>query len=273
MSVIPDTAPPHIELINEPILGYAAGSAERQDLTDALAALQAHCEDIPIVIGGEEIRTGAQRRQVRPHQHDTAVATYYYADRPLLERAIRTATEAQRKWDRTTLEERLRIWQRAADLMAGPYRQQLNAATMLGQAKTVIQAEIDSSAELIDFVRMNAHFLAENARYRPISEDATVTKNSMRYRGIDGFVAAVSPFNFTAIGGNLAYTPALMGNAVLWKPSDTAMLSNWVIFKIMREAGVPDGVVNFVPADGPVFGDTVTASPDLAGINFTGSVP
>jgi 1-pyrroline-5-carboxylate dehydrogenase len=157
--------------------------------------------------------------------------------------------------------------------MAGKYRQDLNAATMLGQSKTAIQAEIDSSAELIDFIRMNAYYLKEAAKYQPISENKKVTKNSMRFRGIDGFVAAVSPFNFTAIGGNLAYTPALMGNSVLWKPSDTALLSNWVIFKIMKEAGLPDGVVNFVPADGPVFGDAITASPHLAGINFTGSVP
>lgn len=165
---------------------------------------------------------------------------------------------------------------------------------MLGQSKNAIQgnthfsesqgkiihinsfiflAEIDAAAELIDFMRINAFFLKENAKYQPISEDIKITKNSVRFRGFDGFVAAVSPFNFTAIGGNLSYTPALMGNAVLWKASDTAILSNWVIYEIMREAGLPEGVVNFVPADGPVFGDTITASKYLAGINFTGSVP
>ncbi|KAK9505066.1 hypothetical protein O3M35_009214 [Rhynocoris fuscipes] len=157
--------------------------------------------------------------------------------------------------------------------MAKECRQILNAATMLGQSKTIIQAEIDSAAELIDFIRFNAYFAKEASKYQPISPDRNVTLNSLRYRGLDGFVAAVSPFNFTAIGGNLAYTPALMGCSTLWKPSDTALLSNYKIFKIMTEAGVPPGVVNFVPADGPVFGDTITSSPHLAGINFTGSVP
>lgn len=179
-SIVSDVPLPDVPLINEPVLGYAAGSRERADLLAALDALESNCEDIPIVIGGEEIRTGERRTQVQPHAHGKPVATFYYADRPLLQRAVRAATEAQRRWDRTSVEERLRIWQRAADLMAGPYRQQLNAATMLGQAKTVIQAEIDASAELIDFIRMNAHFLATNAKYRPISEDVSVTKNSMR---------------------------------------------------------------------------------------------
>lgn len=176
--------------------------------------------------------------------------------------------------------------------MAGKYRQKLNAATMLGQSKTTIQAEIDSAAELIDFIRFNAFFLKENAKYQPISEDVKITKNSVRFRGLDGFIAAIAPFNFTAIGGNLSYTPAMMGNSVLWKPSDTAILSNWAIYEIMREAGVPEGVVviihlftfvvlylilrdiqNFIPADGPVFGNAITSSPFLSGINFTGSVP
>lgn len=258
---------------NEPILGYAKGSQERKTIENELSRLSSTCTEIPIVIGDKEFQTKDVRHQVMPHNHSHKLAKFYYADRKLLQEAICKSVETQTKWDRTPIEERLKIWDKAADLMAGKYRQELNAATMLGQSKTVIQAEIDSAAELIDFIRMNAYFLKECTKYQPISENPKVTLNSMRYRGIDGFVAAVSPFNFTAIGGNLAYTPALMGNSVLWKPSDTAMLSNWIIFKIMREAGVPAGVVNFVPADGPVFGDTITASPDLAGINFTGSVP
>lgn len=181
--------------------------------------------------------------------------------------------KTQREWERTPIEARLEIWLKAAALMAGKYRQELNASTMLGQAKTAIQAEIDSAAELVDFFKIHAYFVKDALRYKPISPNPSETLNSLRYRGMDGFVAAVSPFNFTAIGGNLAYTPALMGNAVLWKPSDTAILSNWTIFKICREAGVPAGVVNFVPAHGPDFGDTITKSPYLAGINFTGSVP
>ncbi|XP_055385521.1 delta-1-pyrroline-5-carboxylate dehydrogenase, mitochondrial [Condylostylus longicornis] len=261
------------ELKNEPVLSYEKNSKERKELEDNLKKLSSKCEEVPIYIGDKEYKTNDIRHQVMPHKHSHKLAKFYYADIKLINKAIETAVETQKKWDRTTIEERLRIWDKAADLMAGPYRQELNAATMLGQSKTVIQAEIDSAAELIDFIRMNAYFLKECTKYQPISENIKVTKNSLRYRGIDGFIAAVSPFNFTAIGGNLAYTPALMGNAVLWKPSDTAVLSNWVIFKIMLEAGVPPGVVNFLPADGPVFGDTITKSPDFAGLNFTGSVP
>lgn len=264
---------PDLKLWNEPVLTYLMGSSERTALQARLKHVSSTCEDIPIVIGDEEIRTNSVRCQVMPHDHSKNIAAFYYADKELIQRAIKVAVEAQTKWDRTPFAERIHIWNKAADLMAGKYRQELNAATMLGQSKTAIQAEIDASAELIDFIRMNTFYLKENLKYQPISEDPKITKNSMRYRGIDGFIAAVSPFNFTAIGGNLAYTPALMGNAVLWKPSDTAVLSNWTIFKIMREAGLPPGVVNFVPADGPVFGDTITASPHLAGINFTGSVP
>lgn len=260
-------------MTNEPILEYLKGSKERTELEAALKETASKQEDIPIVIGEKEFKNDNVRYQVMPHNHKHKLSKFYYADQKLLQKAIDNAVESQKKWDRTPIAARLVIWEKAASLMAGKYRQKLNAATMLGQAKTAIQAEIDSAAELIDFFRLNAFFLKEATKYQPISEDVKVTKNSMRYRGIDGFIAAVSPFNFTAIGGNLAYTPALMGNAVLWKPSDTAILSNWVIFKICLEAGVPPGVVNFVPADGPVFGDTITASKHLAGINFTGSVP
>ncbi|XP_060657202.1 delta-1-pyrroline-5-carboxylate dehydrogenase, mitochondrial [Drosophila nasuta] len=262
-----------VSVANEPILTYRKDSKERKALQQALKTTAAKCEEVPIVIGGKEFKTDQVVHQVMPHDHQHKLAKFYYADKKLLEQAIKTAVETQPKWDRVPFDERLKIWERAADLMAGKYRQELNAATMLGQAKTIIQAEIDAACELIDFIRIHAYFLKECVKYQPISEDLKVTKNSLRYRGIDGFIAAVSPFNFTAIGGNLAYTPALMGNGVLWKPSDTALLSNWRIFNIMREAGLPDGVVNFVPADGPVFGDTITASPHLAAINFTGSVP
>lgn len=166
--------------------------------------------DVPIVIAGEEIRTKDVRYQTMPHDHQHKIAKFYYADTKLVEKAISKSVEIQKKWDRTTLKERLDIWDRAAGLMAGKYRQKLNAATMLGQSKTTIQAEIDAACELIDFVKFNAFFLKENAKFQPISEDPKVTKNSVRFRGLDGFIAAVSPFNFTAIGGNLSYTPALM---------------------------------------------------------------
>lgn len=272
-SVVPDSNLKDFNVVNEPVLNYRKCSKEREELVAALNDAKCNVVDVPIMIAGEEIRTNDIRFQVMPHDHQHQIARFYYADEKLLQKAISKCTESQQKWDKTPLKERVEIWDRAADLMAGKYRQRLNAATMLGQSKTAIQAEIDSAAELIDFIRFNVFFLKENAKFQPISEDIKVTKNSVRFRGIDGFVAAVSPFNFTAIGGNLSYTPALMGNSVLWKPSDTAILSNWAIYEIMREAGVPEGVVNFVPADGPVFGDTITKSPYLAGINFTGSVP
>lgn len=201
---------PEIKLYNEPVLTYRKGSPERIELEKKLQETANTCEDIPIVIGNEEFRTNQVRCQVMPHDHSKNVAAFYYADQPLIEKAISVAVEAQKKWDRVPFDERIQIWNRAADLMAGEYRQTLNAATMLGQSKTVIQAEIDAAPELIDFIRMNTVYLKDNLKYQPISEDASITKNSMRYRGIDGFIAAVSPFNFTAIGGNLAYTPALM---------------------------------------------------------------
>jgi len=249
------------------------GSNERKELEKALKEVSSKTEDVPIIIGGQEYRTKDVRYQVMPHDHQKKIAQFYYATPDLVKKAIEVATETQKKWDAVPLAEKIKIWMKAADMMASKYRWKLNATTMLGQAKTVVQAEIDAAAELIDFIRLNAFFAKELTKYQPISEDPKVTKNSMRYRGLEGFVAAVSPFNFTAIGGNLAYTPTLMGSTTLWKPSDTALLSNWVIYQVMTEAGVPPGVVNFVPADGPVFGDNITASPHLAGINFTGSVP
>lgn len=209
-SVVPDTNLKDFPTVNEPILEYKKGSQERKALEEALKRTASTCEEIPIVIGGKEIRTDRAVHQVMPHNHKHKLAKFYYADSNTIKSAIKTAVETQPKWDRTPLSERLKIWEKAADLMAGKYRQDLNASTMLGQSKTVIQAEIDSSAELIDFIRLNAFFLKECAKYQPISENIKVTKNSMRYRGIDGFIAAISPFNFTAIGGNLAYTPALM---------------------------------------------------------------
>lgn len=231
------------EVVNEPILSYEKGSKERLELIDALNQAKSSVIDVPIVIAGEEIRTNDVRYQVMPHDHHHEIARFYYADDKLIAKAINKSVEYQQKWDKTSLKERIDIWEKASNLMAGKYRQKLNAATMLGQSKTTIQAEIDSAAELIDFLRFNVFFLKENAKYQPISENIKVTKNSTRFRGIEGFIAAVSPFNFTAIGGNLSYTPALMGNSVLWKPSDTAILSNWTIYEIMREAGVPEGVV------------------------------
>lgn len=272
-SVVQDHNLKDFDVTNEPILSYRKNSKERRELIDELNHAKSNIVDVPIMINGQEYRTDNIRYQCMPHDHKHKIARFYYADEKLIKKAIESSVEMQKKWDKTSLKDRVSIWDKAADLMATKYRQKLNASTMLGQSKTAIQAEIDAACELIDFIRFNVFFLKENAKFQPISEDIKITKNSVRFRGIDGFIAAVSPFNFTAIGGNLSYTPALMGNSVVWKPSDTAILSNWTIYEIMREAGVDEGVVNFVPCDGPVFGDTITSSPHLAGINFTGSVP
>lgn len=195
---------------NEPVHGYLKDSQETKELKKRLKHVSENCEDVPIVIGDKEFRTKSLKYQVMPHDHARKIASFYYADEKLVQKAIDNSVQSQKSWDRTPIEDRIRIWDKAADLMAGPYRQELNAATMLGQAKTPIQAEIDAAAELIDFIRFNVFFLKENLKYQPLSPEINITKNSLRYRGIDGFIAAVSPFNFTAIGGNLAYTPALM---------------------------------------------------------------
>lgn len=208
--MVPEVKIKDFPIRNEPILGYLKGSKERKELEAALEKTAACTHEVPIIIGDKEYKTDDVRYQVMPHNHKHKLAKFYYANADLIKKAIQTATETQKKWDKVPISERLDIWDKAANLMANQYRQELNAATMLGQAKTVIQAEIDSAAELIDFFRINSFFLKEATKYQPISEDPRVTKNSMRYRGIDGFIAAVSPFNFTAIGGNLAYTPALI---------------------------------------------------------------
>lgn len=263
---------PNKGIFNEPVLSYAQKTKERMQLEFTLERMSKSCEDIPIVIGTKEFRTEAIQSQAMPFDHQHKIATFYHADKSLIKLAMETATKAQKHWDRTSYQERFRIWEKAADLMTHQYRYELNAATMLGQGKTVIQAELDAACELIDFMRWNPYFLTDFLNYQPFSPNPELSKNTFRLRGIEGFVAAITPFNFTAIGGNLALTPALTGNCVVWKPSDTAMLSNWTIFRIMREAGLPPGVVNFVPSDGPTFGEMITQSPDLAGINFTGSV-
>lgn len=209
-SVVSDLKLQDFPIKNEPILSYLKGSKERHGLQEALKEVKSNIQDVPIVIGGEDFRTNDERFQTIPHDHQHKIAKFYYADQKLIQKAIRKSIESQEKWDKTPLSDRLKIWEKAADLMAGKYRQKLNATTMLGQSKTVIQAEIDSACELVDFMRFNAYFLKENLKFQPISVDRNVTKNSVRFRGIDGFVAAISPFNFTAIGGNLAYTPALL---------------------------------------------------------------
>ncbi|XP_064642543.1 delta-1-pyrroline-5-carboxylate dehydrogenase, mitochondrial-like [Lineus longissimus] len=254
---------------NEPVLDYLAGSEERKNLEAALKKYEGVTE-VPICIGDEEIKTSDIRHQVAPFDHQRKVAKFHYATPAIVQKGIDSCMSARKDWEATPIEKRAEIFLKAADLIAGKYRGEILATTMLGQGKTIVQAEIDAAPELIDFLRFNVMFAAKNLTYTPISTERYI--DTLRYRGMEGFWAAVSPFNFTAIGGNLSGTPALMGNVVMWKPSDTAVLSNYLVYRIYREAGLPPGVINFVTADGPVFGNAVTASPDLCGVNFTGSV-
>lgn len=254
---------------NEPVLGFEKGSKERQELESKLKEYNSKLHEVPIVIGDEQITTKDVRYQVRPFDHQNKLARFYYADKSLIKKSIDTCLKAHRDWEKRPLEERAKIFRDAGDLVTGKYRMDILAATMLGQAKTIVQAEIDAACELADFFHFNAQWAMDLQKWKPV--DTKESKNSIDYRSSEGFWAAIAPFNFTAIGGHLAGAPAMMGNSVIWKSSDTAMLSNYIVFTLLREAGVPAGVINFVPADGPVFGDTVTASKDLAGINFTGS--
>uniref|UniRef100_A0A8W4F721 Delta-1-pyrroline-5-carboxylate dehydrogenase, mitochondrial n=1 Tax=Sus scrofa TaxID=9823 RepID=A0A8W4F721_PIG len=260
-----------LEVANEPVLTFTQGSPERDALRKALKELKGRTEAIPCVVGDEEVWTSDVRYQVSPFNHGHKVAKFCYADKALLHRAIEAALAARKEWDLKPVADRAQVFLKAADMLSGPRRAEILAKTMVGQGKTVIQAEIDAAAELIDFFRFNAKFAVELEGQQPISVPPST--NSVVYRGLEGFVAAISPFNFTAIGGNLAGAPALMGNVVLWKPSDTAMLASYAVYRVLREAGLPPNIIQFVPADGPTFGDTVTSSEHLCGINFTGSVP
>uniref|UniRef100_A0A914VMQ6 Multifunctional fusion protein n=1 Tax=Plectus sambesii TaxID=2011161 RepID=A0A914VMQ6_9BILA len=256
---------------NEPILEYKKGSKERTALEEAIKKYSSKETVVPLRIGKEKINGKLDKRQPMPFDHKRTLAKFSYATKDQIKSAIEATKAAREDWEKKPLKERADIILHAADLCATKYRMALNATTMLGQAKNIIQAEIDAACELIDFLRFNAFFALQHEKYQPIS--TKISTNKMIFRGLEGFVAAIAPFNFTAIGGNLASAPALMGNTVLWKPSDTAVLSNYIIFEILEEAGIPPGVLNFLPSDGPVFGDTVTADPSLGAINFTGSVP
>ncbi|XP_072308184.1 delta-1-pyrroline-5-carboxylate dehydrogenase, mitochondrial [Eucyclogobius newberryi] len=260
-----------VEVKNEPILGFKDGSQERKDLLQALESLKEKTEEIPCVVGDENVWTKDIRYQLSPFNHSHKVAKFCYADKELINKAILASVAARKEWDLKPVQDRAQILFKAADVISGPKRAEILAKTMIGQGKTIIQAEIDAAPELIDFFRFNAKHAIELEAQQPL--DAPGSTNTMLYRGLEGFVAAVAPFNFTAIGGNLAGTPALMGNVVLWKPSDTAMSASYAVYQILRECGMPPNIIQFLPSDGPVFGDAITASEHLAGINFTGSVP
>ncbi|CAG2104259.1 unnamed protein product [Medioppia subpectinata] len=229
------------EVKNEPILGYKSGSPERQQLVDKLQHYYNTTTEIPIVINGKRFTTDQVKYQCSPFDHQRKVAKYYLTSPELFRQAIEGGQRVRRDWEALNLNDKITIFLRAADLMSGKYKQDLNATTMVGQGKTVIQAEIDAGCELPDFLRYNALYAKDMYKYQPLSPHPDVTTNTYRYRGLEGFVAAVAPFNFTAIGGNLATAPVLMGNVMLWKPASTAVLSNWIIYQILEEAGVPPG--------------------------------
>jgi 1-pyrroline-5-carboxylate dehydrogenase len=257
------------QAVNEPVLTYAPGTPERAELQAELVRLKGHVEAIPLVVGTERIRTADRFPVVAPHDHARILAEVSSAGEAEIRQAIATALAARKAWAATPFAKRAEIFLRAADLLAGPWRQRLNAATMLGQGKTVVQAEIDSACELIDFLRFNVKFAAEVQQVQPLS--VVGITNETDYRPLEGFVYAVTPFNFTAIGGNLATAPALMGNVVIWKPAATAALSNYLFMQLLEEAGLPPGVISFLPGKAKAISRVLLDSPDLAGIHFTGS--
>ncbi|TFG50727.1 MAG: L-glutamate gamma-semialdehyde dehydrogenase [Gemmatimonadales bacterium] len=254
---------------NEPVLGYAPGSPERAALKATLDRMADQTVDIPVIIGGEEIRTGDLHNVVSPHEHRRVLAKAHHADEKLVAQAVANSREAWRAWSAMRFEDRAAVFLKAADLLAGPWRATVNAATMLGQSKTAFQAEIDSACELIDFLRFNVHFAERIYQEQP--DSAPQMWNRMEYRALEGFVYAITPFNFTAIGGNLPTAPALMGNVVVWKPAHTAMLSNYYLMRMFEEAGLPPGVINLVPGESVMVSRTLLADRGLAGIHFTGS--
>ncbi|MQA89857.1 MAG: L-glutamate gamma-semialdehyde dehydrogenase [Gemmatimonas sp.] len=265
MSGIPSVPTPR----NESVLSYEPGSAERQELKATLKRMADERIEIPLVIGGQEVRTGDIAESTMPHAHGHVLATWHRAGRAEIERAIRSALEAGREWAEWPWEDRIAVFLKAAELLSTSWRARLNAATMLGQSKTAQQAEIDSACELIDFLRFNAHFAARLYTEQPNS--APGIWNRMEYRPLEGFVYAITPFNFTAIAGNLPGAPALMGNVSVWKPSDKAIYSGYQIVKLLEAAGLPPGVVNFVPGHARSITEVVLSSPGLAGIHYTGS--
>ena len=255
--------------VNEPVKSYAPGTPEREQVLATYKKMWNEQVDVPLYIGSEEIKTGNTKTLSAPHDHQHIVGKYHLAEKQHVEKAIATALEARKKWSQVSWESRAAIFLKAAELIAGPYRAKINAATMIAQSKTIHQAEIDAACELIDFLRFNVEFMTQIYQDQPVS-DAT-TWNRLEQRPLEGFVYAVTPFNFTAIAANLPASAAMMGNVVVWKPSDSQIFSAKVIIDIFKEAGVPDGVINVVYGDPIMITDTVLASPDFAGIHFTGS--
>lgn len=255
--------------VNEPVKSYAPGSVERTKVAETYKTMWNASVEVPLYIGYEEIKTGNTKKMTAPHDHQHVVGIYHQADRALVEKAITAALEARKKWAAMAWENRASIFLKAAELIAGPYRAKINAATMIAQSKTIHQAEIDAACELIDFLRYNVEFMTKIYADQPTS--TSDMWNRVEYRPLEGFVYAITPFNFTAIAGNLPSSAALMGNVVVWKPAATQVYSANVIMQVFKEAGLPDGVINMVMGDSGMVSDVVLSNPHLAGVHFTGS--
>lgn len=255
---------------NEPVKSYAPGTPERETIKTTLAELRGQHIEIPLIIGGKEVKTGRLGRCILPHDHQTVVGTYHQAGEKEVQKAIEAALKARKQWAAMDWQDRVAVFLKAADLLAGPWRSLLNAATMLGQSKAVFQAEIDSACELIDFFRFNAFYAMQIFEQQPPYSPLGIW-NRMEYRPLEGFVFAATPFNFVSIAGNLPSSPAIVGNVSLWKPASNAVYPAYHVMKLFLEAGLPDGVINFIPGPGSQVGPVVINSPHLAGIHFTGS--
>jgi len=255
--------------VNDPIRAYRPGTAERASIKSRLQEMVSEQIEIPLIIGGKEIRTGKLGKAICPHEHGHVLATYHQAGPAEIDAAVAAAGRAWREWSETPWEARVAVFLKAAELLVGPWRDTLNASTMLGQSKNVFQAEIDAACEIVDFWRFNAHYLAELYQQQPLS--APGIWDQVELRPLEGFVFAVTPFNFTSIGANLPTAPAMAGNTVLWKPASTSMLSNYYLMRLLEAAGLPPGVVNFVPGKGSQVGPGVFGHPEFAGLHFTGS--
>ncbi len=254
---------------NEPILEYRPGSCEKKELKAKIEEMKSQKIEIPLIIGGKEVKTGNMGKCVIPHDHGHVLAEFHKAGEKEIKMAIDAAMEAKAKWSALSWVDRVSIFKKAAKLLSGSWRSTLNAATMLGQSKTAFQAEIDSACELIDFLNFNSYYL--NELYKDQPESSNAIWNRSEYRPLEGFVFAVTPFNFTAIAGNLPSAPAIAGNTCVWKPASSAVLSAYYVMKLFEEAGLPAGVINFIPGRGSEVGNIVMKDPNLAGIHFTGS--
>jgi 1-pyrroline-5-carboxylate dehydrogenase len=255
--------------VNDPVRSYLPGSPERTSIKKRLASMSSEKIDIPLLIGGKEVRTGDTGTQVMPHRHGHVLATWHKAGAKETEMAVKAAKEAHREWSSWRFEDRAAIFLRAADLLTTTWRDNLNSSTMLCQSKTIHQAEIDAACEMVDFLRFNIHFAEQLYSQQPMS--APGMWNRMEYRALEGFVYTVTPFNFTSIGGNLSSSPAMMGNTVIWKPASTTVYSGYYMAKLFEAAGLPPGVINFLPGSASTISDVLLNHPDFGGIHFTGS--